>query len=365
MSVRYAQTFSRHRILLSTPLALALLVAIWFIVGTPAAYEAKTTLWVDNPVTQDTSVNQSNPAILPPAAQAQSFLDELLTTRQFRVDVGHRGPLAKFLSGYDGGWSPTDLLRRLRGSGSLDGRIMSALGSSNVSATVEGPQVLAVSLKAPSPTVAAGTLSALVDEFTRQRSQFDQSRLEARVAFYTGRVKAASDSLETSRAAVADYEKNSPQATASDPTLQHLTKVVSDATVNLAAETKLENQAAAALGAPSSGDSFRVIDAPAAPSGGTSGVKRIILVLLAGLFVGVLVSALGLFALTSRSEAGPEEDSRPEVLDGPVVGNETPAAVEDGAPLAVSAVAVESVTDEPLGGDLAAASASEEVVATV
>src|SRR5262249_45658673 len=145
MNPGYAETFTRHRILLSAPIVLAVFVAIWFILGTPASYEARAALWIDSPTPQETSLNQTDSAILPPAAQAQSFLNELLPTREFRVEVGRRGPLAKFLAAHrTAGWSPTAMLRRLRGAGSVDDRVVSALGSSNLTVTVQGPQVLAI-----------------------------------------------------------------------------------------------------------------------------------------------------------------------------------------------------------------------------
>jgi uncharacterized protein involved in exopolysaccharide biosynthesis len=185
MSSPYVETFSRHRRLLSIPIVVATLIAIWFAVGAAPEYESTTSLWFDNAPRGQSSLDQTNPALLTPAAEEQQLLNELLTTRAFRIKVGHRGPLAEYLAGHtSAGWGPTALLTMVRGTGSLDDRIVAALDTKQVRTTVAGPQLLAIKLKGPTPTVTAATLKALVREFNRQRSAARLARARTTLTYY-------------------------------------------------------------------------------------------------------------------------------------------------------------------------------------
>ena len=116
MNPSYVQTFSRHRILFSLPIVLATLLALWFVAGAPKAYKSSTSLWVDTPPPAASSLDQTNATLVTPAAQAQQFLGELLTTRRFRLGVGHGGPLARYFATHaPGGWGPSALLSRTTG----------------------------------------------------------------------------------------------------------------------------------------------------------------------------------------------------------------------------------------------------------
>ena len=143
MNPSYKQTFSRHKVLFSLPAAIMALFAIWFVLGTPSQYKAAASLWVDTPAPGPSSLNETNTSELPPAAQAQQLLAELLATRQFRLDVGHKGPLSKYYAQHPSeGWGPKGLLRKLRGTGSVDDRTAAALDPKHVITAVAGPQVL-------------------------------------------------------------------------------------------------------------------------------------------------------------------------------------------------------------------------------
>jgi hypothetical protein len=210
MNPRYIQTFSRHRVLLCTPIAVAVLISAWFVLGAPKSYQSTASLWLDNPPPSQTSVANTNPAILPPANQEQSVLTELLATRQFRLAVGHAGPLAAYLAHHGtAGWGPSALLAQLRGTGSLDDRVDSALGH-GVSSTVAGPQVLQISVQGPTPAVAAGTLSALLNEFNQDRSDTRRTRAAATLAYYNGQLQAAQKAFDGAVQALTSYRAAHP-----------------------------------------------------------------------------------------------------------------------------------------------------------
>src|SRR5438105_2610218 len=125
MNPRYREAFRRHRILYSLPAVLMTLLAAWFVLGAPKVYQADASLWVDTPAPQQSSLAETNTFLLTPAAQAQQLLGELLTTRDFRVEVAKRGPLETYLrSKPSQGWGPTGLLANLKGTATLDSRIV-------------------------------------------------------------------------------------------------------------------------------------------------------------------------------------------------------------------------------------------------
>jgi uncharacterized protein involved in exopolysaccharide biosynthesis len=311
MNPRYIETFSRHRALLCTPIVLAVIISAWFVLGAPKSYQSTASLWLDNPPPAQTSVADTNPAILPPANQEQNVLTELLATREFRLAVGHRGPLAQYLATHGvEGWGPSALLARLKGTASVDDRIFSALGH-GVTTSVAGPQVLQVSLQGPTPAVAAGTLSALLAEFGQARSSTRRTRAQATTAYYQGQVDAAQKAFDGAQQALISYRGAHPGATGSqDPSLRALVAAEKAAAQHLTAARNGFDQASIDAASPlSSAAAFRVIDAPREPSAPTGGKKKALMALVAGLFVGAIVSLLGTIGLTSlegRDGGSPE-----------------------------------------------------------
>jgi hypothetical protein len=319
MNPRYIQTFSRHRVLLCTPIALAVLISAWFVLGAPKSYQSTASLWLDNAPPNQSSVANTNPAILPPANQEQSVLTELLATRQFRLAVGHAGPLATYLAHHGvAGWSPSALLARLRGTGSLDDRIDSSLGH-GVSSTVAGPQVLQVSLQGPTPAVAAATLNALLTEFNQDRSSTRRTRAEATTAYYEGQLQAAQKALDGAQQALTSYRAGHPGATVGqDAALRALVLAEKTAAQHLtAAHTGLDQASIDAASPLSSAAAFRVLDAPSAPTGPVGGKKKAILAIVAGLFVGGIISLLGTVGLTALEGEAGEAPARPRKARAP------------------------------------------------
>ena len=96
----YLQTLRAHRVLFALPVVVAAVIATWFVLGAPKQYQAGTSLWFDNAPSTDVTAGQqqtdSTGAVIPPAAQGQTLLNELLSTRHFRV-VGRAGEPARLL----------------------------------------------------------------------------------------------------------------------------------------------------------------------------------------------------------------------------------------------------------------------------
>jgi hypothetical protein len=313
MNPSYVQTFNRHRLLFSLPVVIMTVLAIWFVAGTPKQYKAGASLFVDNPVTQPSSFVNPNPSEPTPAMQSQALLTELLATRSFRLKVGHKGPLTKYLATHSSeGWGPKGLLRKARGARSADDRTWDALDAKHVITALPGGQVMSIELHGPTPKVAVGTLRALLATFEQERRAIDVARQNSALAHYQSQMAGA-------RSVIDQVEERSANGTAS----------AEDAQILKVAETRLKratrglNQATLSLAAAQgAGPTYRLLDKPSLPAPAVSGMKKSVFGVVAGIFVGCLISLLAIVLLTGSDEKREREELR-EVI----------ARADDDAPL--------------------------------
>jgi hypothetical protein len=322
---RYIETFSRHRVLFSLPLVVAVVFAIASVLGAPKQYESGASLYVDTPVTAQSSTDPtSTPLLVPPSTQEQQILIELLSTRSFRLKVGHQGPLAEYLAHHsDHGLSPTALLAAVRTKPSLDYRVMSALDPKHIITAVPGPQVLAVNFIGPSPNVAVGTLRALLKVYVEARATILKTRAQQSLSLLRDQVAAAKTVLDQAQANAAATSSSSPQ-------YRSLVEASRVASKNYAAAvTSYHNayvQASAPAGDPSSG-SITVLDPPTTPAAPQSGKKKALMAIIAGLFVGGLLSFGGVAAFTRLG--GPRgKRAKPQPLSVAATRSVAPVVVD-------------------------------------
>jgi hypothetical protein len=302
MNPSYRQTFSRHKVLFSLPVVITTVLAIWFVAGTPKQYRAGATLATDN-VSGPSYLNETNPTLTPPAARAQQLLMGLLATRQFQGEVGQRGPLDEYLAHHPSeGWSPIALLRKLRGGASIGDERAKALDAKHVFAMTPSGTVLSIELNGPTPQVAVGTLNALIDSLNVRRRDMDVSRQQDAMTRLGIQISAAKTTL-----ARLNNEVNS--GTLSSAELQGLIPVQRTAQTQLRTATRGYNLATLALdAAKKETPTYRMIDKPALPAPAVSGMKKSVMMVFAGMFVGFLISLLAVVLLTgSESKAGSDE----------------------------------------------------------
>jgi len=307
MNPSYVQTFKRHRLLFSLPVIIMTLLAIWIVAGTPKQYKAGASLFVDTPVTQPSSFNDPNPSDVTPAAQSQQLLNELLATRSFRLKIGHDGPLTRYLATHPGeGWGPRALLGKLKSGGSAEDRTWNALDANHVITALPGGQIMSIELRGPTPEVAVGTLQALLRTFARERQAIDVARQARAVSHYQNQLDTAQAQLDDINARIASGDI---AATAAPP-LQRAAQVrVRRATRALgAARFSLD----AAKG---SGPLYQVIDKPSLPAPAVSGMKKRVFTVVAGMFVGALISFLAIVLLTSSEDKEDNERRREELRE--------------------------------------------------
>jgi len=310
----YASTFSKHRLLLCAPVLLALAISVWVVVGTPKVYVSSASLWTDNAPPAPSALSQSDPALRTPAAQSQLYLEELLATRDFRLTVGRNSPLAAYVTAHpSSGFGPTALLSKIRHAPSVDDRLVSALGSKNVTSAAVGPEVLSISFKGPNPMVAEGTLKVLIADFVKQANQDRTARDQATLTYYKSLMDEASKAVASAQQAVASYLVTHPLSAQPDPALTPLTQAASSAEAQLVNATANYDQTFDATQLETTA-TLRIIDAPQPPTGPSGGKKKTALAIVAGLFAGAVVSVVGLALLTGKATASarPQEPTADE-----------------------------------------------------
>jgi len=303
---RYVEAFFRHKLLLITPVVLALIVSVWYVTSRTPTYQASTTVWVDTSLPSPSSIDAAAQGG-PPAQQAQVVLQELLGSRQFLVKVGHRGSLATYLATH----SPakrgpsaflSGLLSGMRGHGGgkapLDDRITSTLARAFIVSTT-GPQALQVTMTSWAAGAIPDTLRAVVGEYTDEVTAIRTGRDQASLTYYESELTTAQHALATATSAVLEYQGSHPGATvASDPQFAQLEQVAFADQNNYLDRQNQYSQAVLALGNAASPGNIRILDAPLAPS--TIGHrKKAIFAGVAGIIFGLLISILAATALVA------------------------------------------------------------------
>jgi hypothetical protein len=296
MNPRYIDTYRQHRLVFLLPVLLGMVIALWANLGKPTLYRASTSLWSD---TAGGSANDLSGAP-PPAAQEQTTLNELLRTQYFPTAVAKHGPLEAYLKTHTSeGWGPGAVVAKLKGPATLDDRIASSLSPKRVTSLVLGPHILKISYDGPTAEIAYGTLRTLVKEYEGQRNALRTDAINS----YRDAVTSASKALRDARTEIATYIREHPGVPASDAQMQALVHAERNALDQLSGATQGLNQAAtSALG--TSQATLRIVDPPEVPTAPYSTHKKFLFSIFAGLFVGALVSILGIVALTKTGRGG-------------------------------------------------------------
>jgi uncharacterized protein involved in exopolysaccharide biosynthesis len=288
---RYIETLFRHKKLLCAPLVLILLVSVWYVKTQPKTYTTTTTAWFDNQLPNPSYLDGGTNNQAPPAQTAMNLLTQLLTTRDFLVKAGHRGPLAAELAAQ-------------HSSTPVDDRIAERLSGSVTTAAL-GSQVLSISMTDPDPKIAPQQLQAIVDEFFDYVRNLRTSREQSTIEYLQPRLDEATQGLQKAQSDQLAYLQAHPtagQIGVVDPQFAYLTNNVA---ADQAKYADLENQftsATQSLTTEQASAAQHVIDPPS-PAIAASKKSKAIFAVGAGLFFGLLVALLGLVALTAADTA--------------------------------------------------------------
>lgn len=312
MISRILEAIFRHPFLvLLPPLLIPLIVGPIALALTPPYYESWAGIWVDRPtyLTYNDGWNQ----YITPAQNQFGRLDELLRTRAFQIDVAKRTSLAP-------------LVGSQRGEQQIQKII-----SQGLAAQLNGSNLLVIRFRSPNAQLSQQVLSAVIDAFKDKTATDRVDQASIAVSFYQSRLQDAEKSLAKANDAVRSYVAANPRllslgadggagataaarlglpATAIDPTLGDLLRQVDLQQQDVERlRTSLETarlDASAALEGQELG--FQVVDPPQLPTDLIRSRRKILIYPVAGLVVGLGISAALVIVLVAgdrsiRSEA--------------------------------------------------------------
>ena len=309
---RYLEVFFRHKAPLIGLLALCMLVSTAVVALTPKTYQATASLWFDTgPVPTNTPLVSTQT----PADQASATFRELLSTHEFDVNAGRRGPLADYFDS-TGNFPSSDpitpLVHWLERKPQPTGQLRTQMVDDGVVLTLQKyvlvipsePHVVGLSFNFQDPAIAAGTLQALIDQFQDEVKKAALGTAQSQLDFYNGQVTAQQKVVDEKNAAAAAYAQTHPGANNPlnpDPTYVGLAQDAQLAQQQLASLTKERDQAqvdVASIKQPGP-YGFRVVDPPQAPIGATGLLKTVLLGFGGGLGVGLLLIGVICFLLVT------------------------------------------------------------------
>lgn len=347
---KYLETFFRHRRSLVAPVVVALVISVGFVILQPRSYDASARVWFQSTAIAGTdSASQAN-AYLNPSDVALGVLNELLSTRTFCVNIGHRGPLADYLSSHLPAPDPltagNSLIDKLRGGGNtsaaarqqiLDDTVVSIL-QKQVTFVATGPQIVTIDFTYTNPYIAQGTLAVLLDEFRDQMVTAQRVQNEQQIASTNQQVADQQKAVTTADAAVARYLALHPELRVAQPppdaTYAGLQQVADQAHQQAAQLAQQRDAAQIQQGLLNQGTTslFRVIDPARLPDRPVSFSKTLLTGVGGGLAVGLFLALVTLVVLvfsdhTARTAGDVERALGVKVVG--VVPYRSMAAIED------------------------------------
>jgi Mrp family chromosome partitioning ATPase len=276
---RYFELFFRHPILFSLPMVVALVAGVAYASKAPPMYISSATVFCDASLPNASTLSQGvSGGGTTPAADKMSTLQEFLRTQSFVDKVAHRSPLASFLATHS---QPVDQL------------VADAMRKT-ITVSTAGPHLLVVSVKAGSPVLAAGTVTATIQEFTVELGALLKSRGQSLAAIYQAELDATTRALATAQTAGDLALAQQQHASA----LDRYNQAVSGAT-----------------GAAVDPTAFHIVDPPKAPGAPVSRKKQLLMSGVGGLLGGSIISIIALVLLMAQDRSVREEQDVEEALD--------------------------------------------------
>jgi O-antigen/teichoic acid export membrane protein len=308
----YRKTFRRHPLRFSLPVLLALMLAAWIIAGASPSYQSTSSIWVDNAAPMGSSLDPLLAQAIEPADEAQIVFDELLTTRGFLNAVGAQSGLSHYLATHAtaGGFGPAELVSRLAGrSGSSQQRLDTQLGP-NVTAVVEGPEVLRISFTGPTPAIARSTLRTLTADLPVYARRYGASYAGIEANYYEQVVRAESQELASAQWQASNFLAVHSRVVARSglSPYQSLSSAASSYSSRLAEATASLAQARSAVGSDADGLNLHVIDAASLSASPITSTKSEIETTLVFLALG-LAAVLLILAVRTPGGLGPWSQS--------------------------------------------------------
>jgi uncharacterized protein involved in exopolysaccharide biosynthesis len=302
--------FRRKLLVLMPPLVITLIVSPIAVLTIPSYYESVAGVWVDRPTYFSVPIDESTRYLSPNAAQAVQ-LSELLRTRSFLVDVANRTSL-------------TPLTASTAGQERVGQLIQNSVGISS-----PGNHLLVLNARSYSPDLAYQLVNAVFDSFHDKAESDRLGQAEVAISFYEGRVKEAQTSLSKSNDALRRYVAANPRlsgvtvsdplagnaslnaaraalpAAATDPQLSELMRQSDTDQREVERVSGLLEQARLQISASIEGQElgFQMVDPPQVAVSPTRERRKALFYPIAGLLVGLILSATILVLLVALDGA--------------------------------------------------------------
>jgi hypothetical protein len=210
----------------------------------------------------------------------------------------------------------SSLLGKYLGSGaSMGTNAVALLHPTQITSTLGGSQILSIDYSGPSPAVTESVLGAIVAQLRDYNSGLTAQHDQAAVAYDTEQVKIAQQALAAARNAANAYLAQHPNANPQDPNYASLAAAQTTAATQLGQANTALTQASGTRQA--GGWTILVIDPPSRGTAVPYGKKKMLEVILGGLFGGLLVSFLAVVALTPAKKEVWEDELRVEKSTAP------------------------------------------------
>jgi uncharacterized protein involved in exopolysaccharide biosynthesis len=221
--LRYVETLFRHRLLLTVPMLLLVVLCAGWVLVQPPTYASTVRLWVER---QQLVSNPNDNPYITPAQEQTNVLVELLNTKYFCLKVGRRSPLAKVMS--DPGATQPGIGQRLLSTVGLASSSGSALSGPALDDAVfftlsrqtlvypAGPQIITITFSGGSPELSAQVTQAIADQFVDEKLASQRVQSDAAIDFYSGQVKQAQAELSAADAALDQYVAAHPEQRAAN-----------------------------------------------------------------------------------------------------------------------------------------------------
>jgi uncharacterized protein involved in exopolysaccharide biosynthesis len=330
--LRYLETYYRHRLLLTVPVAVVLLiVTVWLLIQ-PPSYDSTVRLWAEK---QTVVPNANDNPYLTPAQTESAALTELLATQYFCVKVGMRTPLAETLSAPTRPGPAQSLLSQV-GLGrasphtptqqELDDQLFAVI-SKQTTVLAAGPQMVTITFRADTPEMAAQVAQGIANQFIDESLASQRVQVEAAVQFYDGQVKQAAAQLADADAKVDSYLAAHPDqrsnTAVADATLTQLNRTDEGLRTryqDLMSKRDQAQQDQAALTQVGLGG-IRVLDKATAPGAASSGKRLAIEAGAVGLGLSLVIVVAGILLLTLIDSTVRRPEEVEQVLDLRFVGS--------------------------------------------
>lgn len=217
MLVRYLETYYRHRLLLMTPVALVVLLAVGWVLFQPPTYDSTVRLWVER---QTLVANPNDNPYISPAQAYSAVLAELLSTKYFCLKVGKRSPLVGSLASSGAprpGLGQQTLAKvGLRSSGghlsgrALDDAVYVTISQQTVVYPL-GPEIVTITFHGSDPELSAQVAQAIADQFVDEILASQRLQADAAVDFYDSQVKQAQAVLAAADTEVDQHLRAHPE----------------------------------------------------------------------------------------------------------------------------------------------------------